>query len=158
MIQARPLRDAGLAITQLTVVPLPVRWPETSAPDVASHYVWAGFVVGAVAYLPLKALDLLGVAWSQHASLVAALVLAVWALVTRFLHWDGLADTADGWFGVGAERRREIASDTHIGAFGASSIALVALIEYTALAAILVDHDRGPVLARRWGLLPAQLQ
>ncbi len=141
MTQARPLRDAGLAITQLTVVPLPVRWPDTGTPDVASHYVWAGFVVGAVGYAPLRALELLDAPWHQHASIFAALVLAAWAVVTRFLHWDGLADTADGWFGTTPENRREIASDTYTGAFGATAIALVALVECAALASVLVDHE-----------------
>jgi adenosylcobinamide-GDP ribazoletransferase len=139
--EARPLRDVGLAITHLTVVPLDVGWPDAGTPDVASHYVWAGFVVGACAYVPLKALELVGVPWHQHASLVAALVLVVWAMATRFLHWDALADTADGWFGDGPERRREIASDTRIGAFGATSVVLVALVEYAALSGVLLGHE-----------------
>jgi adenosylcobinamide-GDP ribazoletransferase len=103
--------------------------------------VWAGFLIGGVAYVPLKLLQLAGVPWHQHPALVATLVLAAWALFTRFLHWDGLADTADGWFGADPERRREIAFDTHIGAFGATSIALLALVEYAALTAVLVDHE-----------------
>ncbi len=141
MTSSRPLRDAALAVTQLTVLPLGARWPVDGEPDVASYYVWAGFAVGASAYVPLKLLEVLGVSWHARAPLVAALVLVVWALFTRFLHWDGLADTADGWFGWDAARRREIASDTHVGAFGVTAIVLLALVEYAALAPLLVDHE-----------------
>ena len=141
MTKSRPLRDLGLAITQLTVVPLPVAWPADAEPDVASHYVWAGFLVGAVAYVPLKLLQLTHLPLQQHPALVATLVLATWALFTRFMHWDGLADTADGWFGPDTERRLEMASDTRVGAFGVTSIALLVLVEYAALTAVLVDHQ-----------------
>jgi adenosylcobinamide-GDP ribazoletransferase len=141
MTRSRPLRDAALAVTQLTALPLRVQWPNEGEPDVASYYVWAGFAVGVIAYLPVKLLEIAGVQWNAHAGLVAGLVLVAWALTTRFLHWDGLADTADGWFGTDPPRRREIASDTNVGAFGVTSIVLVALVEYAAMAAVLVDHE-----------------
>ncbi len=91
--------------------------------------------------MPIKLVDLVWQGWHQYASVVAVLVLVVWAVVTRMLHWDGLADTADGWFGRTEIERQQMASDTHIGAFGVTAIVLVALAEFAALSTILTAHE-----------------
>jgi len=77
----------------------------------------------------------------------------VWALLTRLLHWDGLADVADGYWGShDVERRLEIMSDSHTGAFGATAVALVAVLEVAALGAFMEYHQYAvfvvPVFAR----------
>jgi len=61
-----------------------------------------------------------------------ALLLVLLAAATRLLHWDALADTADAWF-VSPGRRLEVMADSHVGAFGATAIALVVLLQWTAL-------------------------
>jgi len=137
----RSLRDLALAVTQLTVLTLPVRWPDDEKPDVASHYVWAGFVVGAAAYGPLKLVELVSGSANPYPGLIAALVIAGWGAFTRLRHWDGLAGVGDGWFGVDPGARRAIASESHVGAFGAMAVLLVALIEYAALTIILEHHE-----------------
>lgn len=144
-MRSHPLRDLGLAISQLTAIPVRATWPENERPDVASYYVWAGFLVALTAYVPVKVLEITGDWWRGLAPVVAALVLVIWAIVTRMLHWDGLGDVADGWFGDGPDKRRAIASDSHVGAFGVVAIVLVALVEYAALARILSAHEY-PVL------------
>jgi adenosylcobinamide-GDP ribazoletransferase len=140
-MRPRPLRDLALAITQLTVIPLPVRWPQDEKPDVASYYVWVGLLVGAIAYVPIKLVDTWFPQWHAYSLVAAALVMAGWALLTRFMHLDGFADTMDGWFAPDPQRRREIASDSHIGAFGATAIAIAALLEFAALSGLLYFHE-----------------
>lgn len=69
------------------------------------------------------------------AILTAALTVALLGLVTRGLHLDGLADTADGFGPLGdpaaglAVMRR-----SDIGAFGAAALVLTLLVDCTALA------------------------
>ena len=66
----------------------------------------------------------------------AALAVAALALLTRALHLDGLADTADG---LGSGRRGEagvaVMRSSDIGPFGVVTLVLVLLVEVSALAA-----------------------
>jgi adenosylcobinamide-GDP ribazoletransferase len=58
----------------------------------------------------------------------ALLLLIVYLLVTGGLHFDGLADSADGVFsGRSRERALEIMKDSRIGAFGVLALILAAL-------------------------------
>jgi adenosylcobinamide-GDP ribazoletransferase len=159
MRRARPFRDVALAVTQLTVMPLPVSWPSDERPDVASYYVWVGFLVGAVVYVPLKLIEKAGGWWHDQAMIVAAIVLVVWAVFTRLLHWDALADTADGWFGEDVPERLRMASDSHVGAFGVTAIVLAAVLEFAAMATVLAGHELFllcvPVFARLAGTFAA---
>ena len=78
---------------------------------------------------------------------IAALVLATFALGSRALHLDGLADTADGLTAsYESERALEIMRRGNTGPAGAAALVLVLLIQVAAL---------GPVLARPWGPLVA---
>ena len=45
----------------------------------------------------------------------AALIVALWALLTGAIHLDGLADSADGLGGRDREQRLAIMRDSHIG-------------------------------------------
>src|SRR5262249_4187310 len=65
----------------------------------------------------------------------SALQVALLAAVTRGLHLDGLADSFDGLLG-GRDRgqRLEIMRDPRIGSFGATALALVLLLKWSALA------------------------
>lgn len=153
MSRPKPLRDAALALSLLTVVPTPARWPEEERTGVSGWLPFVGLLVGAVGWGAVHLLR--GIGWDGRAALVvAALVVTAGALLTRFLHWDGLADVADGlWGGHTAERRLEIMADSRTGAFGATAIALVAITEVAAIASIIgADHERPlllvPALAR----------
>jgi adenosylcobinamide-GDP ribazoletransferase len=123
-------RDVRLAATLLTIVPLRVPAPKTSERS------------GAAAWFPLVGL-LLGLIVAAFVSVarivlpaapatLAAASLVLLALLTRLLHWDGLADVSDAFF-VAKERRLDVLADTHVGAFGATGIALVALLEWSVL-------------------------
>jgi len=139
---SRPLRDLTLAVTLLTVVPIRSEWPEGQRPDVAGYFPVAGVLVGAAGAFVLYALDALGIGMSPEADalalLLAAVVLVVWALLTRLLHWDALADVADAYWGSHDQQRRlAIMSDPHVGAFGVAAVVLVALLEAAALAVLI---------------------
>ncbi len=90
------------------------------------------------------------VAWAGAAAglgpgVVAALVVAGWALATRGLHLDGLADTADGLAG-GRTRAHalEVMRRGDVGPVGVSTLVLVLLIQVLALSQAL--SERGPIV------------
>lgn len=134
-----------LAVGTLSIVPvgpLPpltvpmARWAMTLAP-VAAVPLGAGTVLvgsaGRLAHLP---------------SLVTAgLVLAFLGWATRAMHWDGLADTADG-LAVSWDRERalDVMRRGDAGPVGVGVLGLVLLVDAAALAAVLA-LPRGPLLA-----------
>lgn len=145
--RSRPLRDLGLAVSLMTIIPTPAKWPgDGPKPDIAGWFPVAGLLSGALGWGFVHALEALG--WHRGAPLlVAAVVVTLWALFTRLLHFDGLADTADAfWGGHTPERRLEIMADSATGAFGVSAIALVLLLEVSAVAAILESGHEAPLL------------
>ncbi len=149
-----PVRDLGAAIGFLTIVPVGRVW-EGLRPRAVGWYAWVGWLLGGVVALPLwAAADGLGAPAEGRALLFGALVVAAWALLTRSLHWDGLADTFDGILGGQTpERRLEIMRDSRVGSFGATAIVVVALVEVAA-AAVCVNGGSlwvlvaAPVLGR----------
>ncbi len=69
--------------------------------------------------------------------LAGALAVAVLAAVTGGLHLDALADTADALGGWTREDRLRIMRDHSIGAFGATALCLVLVIEVAAIASLV---------------------
>ena len=146
MAHQRPIRDLGLALSLLTAVPSPASWPEDGDAQVAAWFPAVGALVGLVGYLIVK-LALRAHILQGATYVVAALVLIVWALGTRLLHWDGLADVGDGYWGShDPTRRLEIMSDSRTGAFGVACVTLVALLEFSALGALFAVPHEMPVL------------
>lgn len=68
----------------------------------------------------------------------AAIVLAVWVGFTGALHLDGLADTADAWVGGNGDRERTLAimKDPHIGSSAVTTVVLLLLLKFAALASL----------------------
>jgi adenosylcobinamide-GDP ribazoletransferase len=165
----RPLSDFAAAIGFLTLLPGGSSWPEGRMPRSVGWYAWVGWLLAAVAILPLSlARAYLGTADALHALLYGVLVVGLWSLLTRFLHWDGLADTFDGvWGGSTPERRLEIMRDSRVGAFGVVAMVLMALVQIASLT-LLISHGVlwpllvAPVVARFsaslavWELPPAR--
>lgn len=130
------LRALGNAFALLTVVP--ARYSEDVPADrMSSWFPLVGLVLGGGAWLAGRAIE--GIANSEPLALVfSTLIVAVLAAVTRGMHWDAIADVSDGWWGGHTpERRREIASDSHTGAFGVAGIVFVALLQVASLASVL---------------------
>jgi len=151
----RPLTDFAAAIGFLTLLPIGRRWPDDRPPRQVGWYPWVGWLLAGIVALPIWALTRFGGSITGTKALVAAAcVVAAWSLLTRFLHWDGLADSVDGlWGGNAPERRLEIMRDSRIGSFGAAAMVMTALLQ---VAAIALAIERGslwvvvaaPVLGR----------
>jgi adenosylcobinamide-GDP ribazoletransferase len=142
----RPLRDAALALALMTALPTRATYPHGERTQAAAWFPLMGLVYGVAGYAIVKAGEYGGAA--KHAPLVlAAVIVVVWAILNRFLHHDGLADVADAYWGShDAERRLEIMADSRTGAFGATAIALVCIVEVAALGAIIGRPHELPVL------------
>lgn len=112
------------AIRTLTWLPMPGR----DAASFASALPWfplVGLMLGSAIYgLCL----LLGTTWPEGTALA---VVVGGTLLTRGLHLDGLADSADGLFGGRTrERMLEIMKDSRMGAFGGIAIALILIAKF----------------------------
>jgi adenosylcobinamide-GDP ribazoletransferase len=144
----RPLRDFAAAIGFLTLLPFGRTWPEGRTPRSVGWYAWVGWLLAAVAVLPLALVRrYLGAPDVLHALLYGVLVVGLWALLTRFLHWDGLADTFDGvWGGSTPQRRLEIMRDSHVGAFGVVAMLLTALVQIACITLLVARGALWPLL------------
>ncbi|BBC37112.1 hypothetical protein SGFS_084060 [Streptomyces graminofaciens] len=129
----RPTLLDGLrfAFGTLTVLPVKVsRWDRAAARVGMLCAPLAGLVVGLVAAALGGALWALG----AGAPLAAVASVAVPAVLTRGLHLDGLADTADGLgSGKPAEDALRIMKQSDIGPFGVVTLVLVLLAQVAAL-------------------------
>jgi adenosylcobinamide-GDP ribazoletransferase len=92
-------------------------------------------VVGLVLGLLAAGLGFLADRTGLAPEIVAVLVVASLALLTRGLHLDGLADTADGLgSGKPAPEALEIMKRSDIGPFGVVTVVLLLLLQVTSLA------------------------
>jgi adenosylcobinamide-GDP ribazoletransferase len=120
-----------LAFSWLTVLPVSVRHVDrTVAGNAISAAPLVGLLLGGAAAGLLLLLDLVEIG----GLLAGFLVVAFLALVTRGMHLDGLADTADGLGSYqGPERALAIMRDGPVGPFGVVSLVLVLGIQATAV-------------------------
>ncbi|GHD28941.1 adenosylcobinamide-GDP ribazoletransferase [Streptomyces galbus] len=134
------------AFGTLTVLPVRVhRWDRAAARGGMLAAPVAGLVVGAAS----AGLGLLLLLLGAGPLLAAVASVAVPAALTRGLHLDGLADTADG-LGSGrpAEDALRIMKQSDIGPFGVLTLVLVLLAQVAALARLYDDSwARGAVAA-----------
>ena len=125
------------ATSMFSLLPAPTRPDGLSRAEAASALRWLpalGAVLGAVAGVPAAVvLTLHSHAWS----LAAVVAVGALALLTRGLHLDGLADTADGLGSRAAPQRAlEIMRRSDIGPFGVVTLVLVLLLDVAALASL----------------------
>jgi cobalamin synthase len=128
-----PFESAAL----LTVLPVPARL----APSTAGVLSWAplaGLVLGGLA----AGIGVVFTDWISPA-VGAVLAVAVLALLTRGLHLDGLADTADG-LGPLRDRDRalQVMHQGDVGPFGVVAVVLTLLLQVSC-AADLLTASRG---------------
>jgi adenosylcobinamide-GDP ribazoletransferase len=123
-----PLESAAL----LTVLPVPAR-VATSARGVLPWAPLVGLVLGGIA----TGVAVLGNRWVSPLA-GAVLGVAVLAWLTRGLHLDGLADTADGLGPMrGRERALQVMRQSDVGPFGVATLVLTLLLQVACLAALL---------------------
>lgn len=148
--------DFFRALSFLTILPCPSR--EASPDELGrscSFFPLTGLVTGA-----LLAAAGAGLALLLPPLASAALTVILWALLTRGLHLDGLADTFDGigggWDG---ESRLAIMKDSRLGTFGGIALAAALIAKTALLAGLGGGEEVGALLAAplagRWAMLPA---
>lgn len=137
------------ALTLLTIVPIR-REPAFNA-RALSYFPFVGALIGLVLTVAFVALRLI-----FPPLVTAALVVALWALLTGALHLDGVSDAFDGLLAATSrERRLEILRDVHIGAFGVTGLVLILLLKFAALNQVNpFALFLAPVLAR-WAMVYA---
>jgi adenosylcobinamide-GDP ribazoletransferase len=138
MAQApRPLAtpaDIAEALALLTRLRVPAHRPRGAA----AAWAWpvAGVVVALLAGLLASLVLNLGV----PPLLAAGLVLVAQVALTGGLHEDGLADTADGfWGGSTPARRLEIMKDSRTGNYGVIALVLALGLRWGALSLLLAE-------------------
>ncbi|KOV91465.1 CMP-binding protein [Streptomyces sp. NRRL B-3648] len=134
------------AFGTLTVLPVRVhRWDRVAARGGMLSAPVAGLVVGGCA----AGLGVLLLLLGAGPLLAAVASVAVPAVLTRGLHLDGLADTADGLgSGKPAEDALRIMKQSDIGPFGVLTLVLVLLAQVAVLAQLYGDSwARGAVAA-----------
>ncbi len=136
---------------------LPVRLPGMPSPEQLGRSLLWYPVVGLLIGLLLYGLDALlsGAPLLLH----AALLLAAWVALSGALHLDGLADSADAWLGGFGDRERtlSIMKDPRSGPIAVVTLALVLLLKFAALVALLEQQHASALLLAPWlarGLLP----
>jgi len=128
-----------LALQFLTRLPVQLTRPVTTQQLRLSvlYYPLIGLLLGGVLLGSAAVLSPLSVATQ------AAVVLALWVLLTGGLHLDGLADCADGWAGGFADKQRSLAimQDPTVGALAVVMLILVLLLKWTCLQTMLVQQN-----------------
>ncbi len=129
----------SIAVSFLTIFRPPGTPSEMAAPsDLAASFSWfplVGLLLGLCMVTPAFLLQ------NMPPLLLAVLLTALLAVLTRGLHLDGLADLADGvGGGYSIERRLEIMKDSRTGAFGALALIFAVLLKSAALYTLLLDH------------------
>ncbi len=134
---SRSLRD-GLRMAAGTLTAFPVRGPARIDRRVAGVAMAAAPLVGALLGLAALPACLLVRPALLPPSLAAVLLIGGWALATRALHLDGLADTVDG-LGASWDRERalRIMRTGDVGPMGVSALIIVLLIDVFALSMLL---------------------
>lgn len=131
------LDGVRFAFGTLTVLPARItRWDRPAARTGMACAPLAGLAVGLLAAVPGVLLLLLG----GGPLLAAAVTVAVPAALTRGLHLDGLADTADGLGSAKpAEDALRIMKQSDIGPFGVVTLLLVLFVQVAALSEAYAD-------------------
>ena len=150
------MKSLVAAISFLTRLPVG-RWVEFDAADVARSAGWfpaVGLLLGAIAA---------GAAFLLRDRLppmvVAVMLVALEAVLTGGLHFDGLADTLDG-FGGGKTREDvlRIMRDHCIGSYGGTALVLLVALKVSAYGALLLGGQWVPAIIvvpalGRWSIL-----
>jgi adenosylcobinamide-GDP ribazoletransferase len=149
----RALITAFLFLTRLPMPRLTQYEPEDSG-RALPLFPLVGLVIGGL--LTVVAIALHGL---LPTSVLAAILITLWVLITGGLHLDGLGDSADGWLAGGdKERTLHIMKDPHCGSAAVVVTGCVLLVKFAALSALLTQHHwwalcLAPVLARAIALL-----
>ncbi len=115
---------------------------------IGTYTPMVGLIVSLVTIIILRLIEYLSHAFSGRFPVMnftlieAVFALVIIGLLTRFMHFDALADMADAWWGGYTKKDRlRIMSDTKIGSFGVSALILYALM-FVVLASTFLGTTR----------------
>ncbi|TFY94450.1 adenosylcobinamide-GDP ribazoletransferase [Pseudomonas nabeulensis] len=125
---------------------LPIRLPGMPQPQELGRSLLFYPLVGVLFGVLLWALN--AVLMGSPLLLHAALLLTAWVLLSGGLHLDGLADSADAWLGGFGDRERTltIMKDPRSGPIAVVTLGLVLLLKFTALVALIEQHNGAALL------------
>jgi adenosylcobinamide-GDP ribazoletransferase len=148
-----------LAISFLTIIPVRIgRVDDKHISGAGAFYPVAGYIIGFAIYGAYELGNFIA-----GATVASVFAVAAWLAITRALHFDGLMDVADGfWGGHTPGDRMRIMKDSRVGAFGVAAgivviIAKVVFIqqinERDVFTALLVAPAAGRMAAPLAGLI-----
>ena len=149
MSERRPSAAPLEALTLLTLLPATRTMRSHSPSATAAWFPVVGLLFSALGVsvallataLMAKGVPALGAGTDSGGMVTSTLVVVSWALLSRLMHWDGLADVADAyWGGDTTERRLQIMTDSAVGAFGVTGIVFVCLLQISSLAVVGSEH------------------
>lgn len=153
-----------VAISFLTRLPIATHsiYESRDVGRAALAFPLVGALLGLIQVALLKAFEFSGFYpnSSLKAVLAAILLIIVSAFLTGALHFDGLADMADG-FGGGRDKERvlRIMRDSVIGTYGAAALILLIALKVTAFAVLIENGEAwkfiiiAPIFGR-WATVP----
>jgi len=126
-----------LPVYRLLALPQHVKDALTTNPDfskVAAHFPIAGVIIAVPAAMALLVFTALG----TPALVAATITIVVLLISTGALHEDGLADSADGfWGGHSKERKLSIMRDSMIGSYGTLALIMSIAMRITCLSVVI---------------------
>jgi adenosylcobinamide-GDP ribazoletransferase len=131
------IRGLATAIRLLTMIPIPGREAERLS-DALYWFPAVGLLLGGLLWATGQLVGLAAPTWSMGAG---GVIIVVGAVLTLFLHLDGLADWADAF--TGAKDRTQtlrIMKDPCVGAFGAIALILVLLMKWICVTRLIEIH------------------
>lgn len=149
----RPISDIHEALALLTVIPGP-KAKTAPTPAITPWFPWVGALLGVATVAPLVAIGAVnadsgqGELLARGAVLFAALLVALQHLLSRLIHFSGLAAVADAWWGGGTPvlRVERLVADS-IGTKGAAAVALATFVCIGSISLILVSGQAILLLA-----------
>jgi adenosylcobinamide-GDP ribazoletransferase len=142
------MNDFLTALGLLTIIP--VRYRDPISARAYAYFPFVGLFIG---LFLVAANSLLRAVFPNFVA--AALLLALWVIVSGALHLDGFADACDGLFAATTrERRLEILRDVHLGTFGVVGLMLLLIVKFAAIAsaASFAPIILAPILGR-WAMV-----
>jgi len=146
------LKNFSAALSFLTIFRIPFTAPVASNKELVAGvacFPLSGLVLGLIYYGAASAFN-----GRIPSLLLSVLIVSLSVLLTRGLHYDGLADFADGiWGGSTPERRLEIMKDSRSGTFGVLALIMgvsfkIASIDALISGGYLVPLVLAPVFSR----------
>ncbi|MEP9391254.1 adenosylcobinamide-GDP ribazoletransferase [Gordonia sp. VNQ95] len=135
------VRGVVVAFSWLTVLPVPHRWTPSDPDRATGRAVMAAVPVVGMALGALVSALAWGLSHTDAPpALIGILVVAALALLTRGMHVDGLADTADGLGCYGPpERVAEVMRSGSVGPFGVVTLIVVIAAEIVGFATLTAE-------------------